>query len=56
MLKGSENDSIGVLLMNVSNYEGKFYGGTQQEDFLRGVYNGTDFTPPNIQNVMMGPQ
>ncbi len=55
MLKGSENGSIGILLMNVSNYEGKFYGGTQQEDFLRCIYNGTDFTPPNIQDVMNGP-
>ena len=55
MLLGSENDNTGMLLINISNYEGRSCEGTQQEDFLRCVYNGTDFIPPHIQDVMSGP-
>jgi len=55
MLRGSENDSTGIFLMNVSNYEGKSYDGTRQEEFLRCVYNGIDLIPPNIRDVMSSP-
>lgn len=57
MLLGSEIDNnIGILLINLSQFEGKFIDCSQQEDFLRYVYNGVDFIPPSIHDVMSGPQ